>query len=1405
MLRYLLKTLLQMNLFADSLAGDVSNSSELLFGLNSSLAALNQSLLPSGDPGGFNGSRAGPEDAVPRIVEQPPDLLVSRGEPATLPCRAEGRPRPHIEWYKDGVRVATAREDPRAHRLLLPSGALFFPRIVHGRRARPDEGIYTCVARNYLGTAASRNASLEVAVLRDDFRQPPGDVVVAAGEPAVLECVPPRGHPEPSVSWKKDSVPLSVQAGRIAIRGGKLMMSHTLKSDAGMYVCVASNVAGERDSGAAKLVVFERPSFLRRPTNQVVLADTPADFPCEVQGDPLPRLRWRKEEGELPPGRYEIGSDHSLRIGRASAEDEGTYTCVAENSVGRAEASGSLSVHVPPQLVTKPQDQTVTPGRTVTFQCETKGNPPPAVFWQKEGSQILLFPSQPPAPLGRFSVSSSGQLSIAAVQSGDAGYYVCQGVSVAGSILARALLEVEDASSEKIPPIIRRGPTNQTLTPGATALLPCLVAADSQPTVQWLKDGQQLEDGDPRLSVLDNGTLQIRLLQEADSGLYGCVATSSTGEASWSGLLQVQGELPALSSGADPPRSPPGAPTQPRVTDITQTSATLAWQPSADIGAPDASTYVIEAFSPAAGSTWRTVAEGVQQETHTVGGLQPDTIYLFLVRAASEQGLSEPSPVSEAIRTREADALGPGEDRWRQGQRELSEVALRLQKTEVLGPTTLQVSWTVERPSPAVQGFRVLWRVAGSGDWAALDVGSPSQRSAVLRGLPPGGRIQTKVQPYGSEGLGPDSPVLDTSIPEEAPSAPPQAVTVTLGGDGNGSITVSWAPPPPAQRNGIILEYRVWCLANDSRFHINQSAAGWARSAVLRGLLPGLPYRTQVAAATSAGVGVASAPVTVRLRAPRAAEAEAGLWERLARLLREPACIAAAGAAGGALLLGLSAALYRRRRQRKELSHYTSSFAYTPAVSFPHAEGLSRANAGLALSSRQPVGLGAAPYPWLADSWPHPPRSPTVPEPRGSRCPSNPDPDDRYYNEAGISLYLAQMVRGATAAAPPGDGPIYSTIDPEGEELRTFHGGGFPPQPPGDPGHWPSSSHSQSAQAEWSQDSGPSAGKGKLGKPVQTPSLSWSEPLPPPPPSCELSRLGEAQSGVEEEEEEEEELHRSSEPEEWCPSLPQRSHLTEPGPPPPARGESPSPTPSFGQQSTATLTPSPPEPPRPHQAPRQMSPRTSPPLSLSQPSLSSLERGGPPPPRHLSPSPAPGSTSGAPGRVRLVPGETTPPPQGPRARSRKKPKAPPYRRGWSPGDLPPPPLPPPEGEAEWTMGLRAAGSVPSLERDRGRERKIARAAPPGGHQHPHSDEGPWPLYSKPSFLQPRTQVAGTCSTTDSNSSRGSGSSRGTAWSRRPERRELGALAHLASSPGACREAKGRVWAQAVFVPLQELR
>ncbi|KAL2096078.1 hypothetical protein ACEWY4_008226 [Coilia grayii] len=284
-------------------------------------------------------------------------------------------------------------------------------------------------------------------MLRDDFRQNPTDVVVAAGEPAILECVPPRGHPEPTTYWKKDKVRIDEKDDRIKIRGGKLMISNTRKNDAGMYVCVGTNMVGERDSETAQLTVFERPTFLRRPINQVVLEEESVEFRCQVQGDPQPSVRWRKDDVDIPRGRYDVRfdkDDYLLRIKKASASDEGTFTCVAENRVGKLEASATLTVRAPPQFVIRPRDQIVAQGRTATFPCETKGNPQPAVFWQKEGSQNLLFPNQPQQPDSRFSVSPDGALTIAAVQRADAGYYICQALTVAGSILAKAQLEVTD-------------------------------------------------------------------------------------------------------------------------------------------------------------------------------------------------------------------------------------------------------------------------------------------------------------------------------------------------------------------------------------------------------------------------------------------------------------------------------------------------------------------------------------------------------------------------------------------------------------------------------------------------------------------------------------------------------------------------------------------------------------------------------------------------------------------------------------------------------------------------------------------------------------------------------------------------------------------------------------------------
>uniref|UniRef100_A0A673WWV2 Roundabout, axon guidance receptor, homolog 3 (Drosophila) n=1 Tax=Salmo trutta TaxID=8032 RepID=A0A673WWV2_SALTR len=1258
MLRYLIKTLLQMNLFTDTLR-DPSNSSDLLFNL-SSIPSFNTSLLL--DWGNFtasiNGSRPRLEDAPPRIVEHPSDLIVSKGEPATLNCKAEGRPSPMVEWYKDGERVETDREDPRSHRMLLPSGSLFFLRIVHGRRSKPDEGVYVCVARNYLGEAVSRNASLEVAILRDDFRQTPSDVVVAAGEPAVMECIPPRGHPEPTISWKRNNMKVNDHDERITIRGGKLMISNTRKSDAGMFVCVGTNMVGERDSDPAELVVFERPMFVKRPVNQVVLADDTVDFLCEAHGDPAPTIQHTHTQRERERER-EREIDTHLRLTQVRAEDEGTYTCVSENSVGKAEASGSLQVHVPPQIVVRPRDQITAQGRTVNFLCGTKGNPPPAVFWQKEGSQILLFPIQEAAQSGRFSVSLSGELTITDVHSEDSGYYICQAISVAGSILTKALLEVESASSDRVPPIIRQGPANQTLAPGSTANLQCHVMGNPLPSIQWEKDGQRIL-GDARVSLMENGMFQITNLQETDSGAYTCVASSSSGETMWSGVLTVKESGGSSVPQASEPFQLPGPPQKPVVTDVTRNSVTLTWQPNAHEGGAAVTSYIIEAFSQSAGSTWQTVADLVKLEKHTVSGLFPNTIYLFIVRAVNAYGLSDPSPISEPVRTQDVSPTGQGVDH-RQVQRELGEVGVHLQKPVTLTASSVQVSWTVDRQSQYIQGYRLLYRPSG-GTWQLQDIKAPSERLAVVADLLTGTEYEIKIRPYFDEFQGKDSRLLLIRTAAEVPSAPPKAVTVvTVKLSNSSSISVSWEPPPADMQNGIIQEYKVWCVGNDTqtRYHINTTVDGTVLSTVLKGLLPGILYQVEVAAVTSARVGIHSQPVSVLIKLPVEApsvpgtgggaegdESSVSLAEQITDVVKQPAFIAGIGGACWVILMGFSVWIYCRRKKRKELSHYTASFNYTPAVGFPHGEA-----SGL---NGRPGMLGGnmGNYPWLADSWPTTNLVHSGKE-AVNCCTSKHDTAERYYNEAGISNYLNQTEKYSTGSS--NEGPIYSTIDPNAEDLRSFNspyssttpyastpimpftnqalqGSHSPTEQDG--GHWitqPAGPSSQYAQPERCRTDCGKPKQKSMGKAVKTPSLKWTEALPPPPSSGELEQCVVEDMPMDNHEDME------SDEEEWCPPLPERTYLIEggkEGPAPPLRGDALSPATSYSHQSTATLTPSPREESRhpPHNTARLHHldgqhrlpcgpvpvPRApSPPLTQSNPNLSAQQHsegseGGPP-------------------------------------------------------------------------------------------------------------------------------------------------------------------------------------------------
>ncbi|XP_073673404.1 roundabout homolog 2 isoform X4 [Garra rufa] len=694
------------------------------------------------------------------------------------------------------------------------------------------------------------------------------------------------------------------------------------------------------------------------------------------------------------------------------------------------------------------------------------------------------------------------------------------------------------------------------------------------------------------MSLQDLGSLQIKGLRLSDSGIYTCVAASSSGETSWSAFLEVKesGSLVVVKDRDE--NELPGPPSKPQVTDVTKNSVSLSWQPGLP-GASPISSYVIEAFSQSVSNSWQTVADHVKTTQYTIKGLRPNTIYLFMVRAVNVQGLSDPSPMSEPVRTQDISPPAQGVDH-RHVQKELGEVIVRLHNPVVLSPTTIQVTWTVDRQSQFIQGYRVLYRqmsgLSSPGAWQTQDVKVPSERSMVLSALKKGIVYEIKVRPYFNEFQGMDSESRTARTTEEAPSAPPQQVTVlTVGNQNSTSISISWDPPPAEHQNGIIQEYKIWCLGNETRFHVNKTVDAAIRSVVVGGLQAGVQYRVEVAASTSAGVGVKSEPQTIIIGKDFRdviMSRNNSITEQITDVVKQPAFIAGIGGACWVILMGFSIWLYWRRKKRKGLSNY--------AVTFQRVDG------GLMSNGSRPGLLNASDsgYPWLADSWP----ATSLPVNSGSG-----GPNDLNNFGRGDVMPSAQADKTGTMLS---DGAIYSSID------FTTKGGYGSPSPASQATPYATTQilHSNSIhelavdlpEAQWKtslqakqemaslgyslpdKNSCNNSGKGGKkkktkanAKPTKMNGSNWANvPLPPPPihplPGTEMDHYAS-------------EHHDGGgyDSDGWGPPLPVQTYLhqgledeleeeEERVPTPPIRGVASSPAAvSFGKQSTATLSPSP--------------------------------------------------------------------------------------------------------------------------------------------------------------------------------------------------------------------------------------
>ncbi|KAM7412990.1 hypothetical protein PAMA_020396 [Pampus argenteus] len=268
-----------------------------------------------------------------------------------------------------------------------------------------------------------------------------------------------------------------------------------------------------------------------------VLSNSDAFLPCEAVGNPQPAITWKRFSSSTGStntikgkmGKFEVLSNGTLSIQNANIKDRGQYLCLAENDHGSDKLVVTLSVVAYPSRILEPKMREIKShaGNNVEMKCKAEGRPTPMISWILANRTQVRGQSR---DKGRVSVTAEGTLVIEQVSVYDRGHYKCIASNPAGADTATVRLQVVAA-----PPGIMEEKRQQVKAGANQNLwLPCTGQGSPQPTIHWvLYDGSMVHSSRPsrdtRISVYENGTLQIKDVTPADSGTYECIATSSTG------------------------------------------------------------------------------------------------------------------------------------------------------------------------------------------------------------------------------------------------------------------------------------------------------------------------------------------------------------------------------------------------------------------------------------------------------------------------------------------------------------------------------------------------------------------------------------------------------------------------------------------------------------------------------------------------------------------------------------------------------------------------------------------------------------------------------------------------------------------------------------------------------------
>ncbi|XP_054712904.1 cell adhesion molecule Dscam2-like [Uloborus diversus] len=589
-------------------------------------------------------------------------VTVDEGSRTKLMCVVtKGDPPLRFHWLKNSLPFLAHGET--TVQTFEDSSIVTFKKVASG-----DRGHYTCVASNM---ASSTNLTMQLIVnVPPQWTVEPRNASVVLGNTVWMDCAA-VGFPAPNILWKKmiytestagdfTYVHSSPRAHRY--NNGTLVLSDVEESDAGSYLCQASNGIGAGLSKIITLKVLVPPRFKDPYLSKTVSERSSVSVLCSAVGDPPISIKWLKNKTILDIKtfpRFSIRdtttkstTSSELHIASASRNDTGIFTCTAVSDIGADEAVIKLVVQGKPDSPTNVTITNVT-SRSVTLLWEILDSGNTHITgsivqyqtfsdknWNGQTSQLIVSSAETTATLRGLTPVTS--------------YYI--------RVIA------ENALGRSEPSEVVQLTTEEEAPTGSPTEVHVHSTGAQSMKVTWKPPPEELRNG-----VIKGYYIGYRISAIEDTYTFKQVEKSTTNEQQSTYITGLQPftqydiVIKAFNSAGAGPESSKisgktletAPPTSPVVQIISSTSSSIDFKWDKDIKDKSAITEYTLHYKTEDGN-WVQEALSNRQDRYTLTGLRCGTRYQLYMTASNSLGTGEPSPTVSA-RTLGAAPMSPHE------------------------------------------------------------------------------------------------------------------------------------------------------------------------------------------------------------------------------------------------------------------------------------------------------------------------------------------------------------------------------------------------------------------------------------------------------------------------------------------------------------------------------------------------------------------------------------------------------------------------------------------------------------------------------------------------------------------------------------------------------------------------